>query len=231
MEHLLLAENKFPLFSHLPYRKAARQAAGRPCSQLSPSWGHRRGHCFREMEKKLLPPPCPPGDVCRMEGWECSPNPAPPWSTLSALTGRAACSPLFLGKVQCRGTDDTRKVDFITSNENSRLWSSQKSLWWIFDRSPHPNTMPSALHILGDLCMLSRFSHVRLFVTPMDCSLPGSSVHGIFQARILEWVAMPSSRGSSWARDQTCISYVACIGRQVFTTSATWEAAGALWFN
>ena len=38
-------------------------------------------------------------------------------------------------------------------------------------------------------------------------SPPGSSVHGILQARILEWVAMPSSRGSSWPRDQTCISY------------------------
>ena len=36
---------------------------------------------------------------------------------------------------------------------------------------------------------------------PMDCSLPGSSVHGIFQERTLEWVAMPSSRGSSWPRD------------------------------
>ena len=38
---------------------------------------------------------------------------------------------------------------------------------------------------------------------PMDCSLPGSSVHGILQARILEGVVMPSSRGSSWPRDQT----------------------------
>ena len=37
----------------------------------------------------------------------------------------------------------------------------------------------------------------------MDCNLPGSSVHGILQARILEWVAMPSSRESSWPRDQT----------------------------
>ena len=37
----------------------------------------------------------------------------------------------------------------------------------------------------------------------MDCSPPGSSVHGILQARILEWVAMPFSRGSSWPRDQT----------------------------
>ena len=46
----------------------------------------------------------------------------------------------------------------------------------------------------------------------MDCSPPGSSVRGILQARILEWVAMPSSRGSSRPRDQTCISYVSCIG-------------------
>ena len=42
----------------------------------------------------------------------------------------------------------------------------------------------------------------------------GSSVHGFLQARILEWVAMPSSRGSSWPRDRTCISYVFCIGRR-----------------
>ena len=41
---------------------------------------------------------------------------------------------------------------------------------------------------------------------PMDCSLPGCSVHGILQARILEWVAMPSSRGSSRPRDWTHIS-------------------------
>ena len=50
---------------------------------------------------------------------------------------------------------------------------------------------------------------------PMDRSLPGSSVHWIFQARIPEWVAMPSSRGSSQPRDQTCVSYISCIGRQV----------------
>ena len=50
---------------------------------------------------------------------------------------------------------------------------------------------------------------------PMDCSLPGSSVHEILQARILERVVMPSSRGSSQPRDLTCVSYVSCIGRQV----------------
>ena len=48
----------------------------------------------------------------------------------------------------------------------------------------------------------------------MDCSLPGSSVHGILQARILEWVAMPSSIGSSQLRNRTCIS---CIIGSFFT--------------
>ena len=42
-----------------------------------------------------------------------------------------------------------------------------------------------------------KLSHVQLFETPMACSLPVSSVHGILQIRILEWVPMPSSRGSS----------------------------------
>ena len=56
--------------------------------------------------------------------------------------------------------------------------------------------------------------------SPMDCSPSGSSVHGILQARILEWVTMPSSRGSSWPRDQTWVSHIA--GR-FFTHWATWE--------
>ena len=50
---------------------------------------------------------------------------------------------------------------------------------------------------------------------PMDCSLPGSSVHRILQARILEWVAISFPGGSSQPRDQTCISYVSCTGRQI----------------
>ena len=44
---------------------------------------------------------------------------------------------------------------------------------------------------------------------PMDYSLPGSSVHGIFQVRILQWVAISSSRGSSQSRDQNCVSCIA----------------------
>ena len=55
----------------------------------------------------------------------------------------------------------------------------------------------------------------------MDCSLPGSSVHGILQARILEWVAFPFSRGSSQPRDQTQGSHIA---DRLFTSWATREA-------
>ena len=56
---------------------------------------------------------------------------------------------------------------------------------------------------------------------PMDCNLPGSSVHGIFQARILEWVAISFSRGSSPPRDWTQIS---CIAGGFFANWATREA-------
>ena len=52
---------------------------------------------------------------------------------------------------------------------------------------------------------------------PMDCSLPGSSVRGIPQARTLEWVAISSSRGSSWPRDRSCVS---CIDRRFLYCSA-----------
>ena len=44
---------------------------------------------------------------------------------------------------------------------------------------------------------------------PMDCSLAGSSIHGIFQARILEWVAVSFCRGCSWPRDRTWVSHTA----------------------
>ena len=81
--------------------------------------------------------------------------------------------------------------------------------------------------------MASNFSHLKQGLLPlyhilcpplcnsMDCSLPDSSVYGILQARILEWVAIPFSRGSSPPRDQTPVSWTA--GR-VFTVWATREA-------
>ena len=59
---------------------------------------------------------------------------------------------------------------------------------------------------------------------PVDWSLPGTPIPGIFQARILEWVAISSSRGSSQPRDRIRVFCVSCIGRWFFTPRDTWEA-------
>ena len=58
----------------------------------------------------------------------------------------------------------------------------------------------------------------------MGCSLPASSAHGIFQARILKWVAISSSRGSSQPRDRKCIS---CTGRWILYHCTTWGRQSA----
>ena len=66
-----------------------------------------------------------------------------------------------------------------------------------------------------NMCMLSLQSCLTL-CDPMDCSPPGCSVRGILQARILEWVAMPSSRESSPPRDSTRVSFSSCIAGGFF---------------
>ena len=66
------------------------------------------------------------------------------------------------------------------------------------------------------VCVTAKlFQSGPTFCDPMDCSLPVSPVHGILQARILEWAAMPSSRGFFWPRYQACIFYISCIDRRV----------------
>ena len=75
--------------------------------------------------------------------------------------------------------------------------------------------------LLSILCMCGQLLQSCLTLCdPLYCSLPGSSVPGISQARILEWSAMPSSRGSSQPRDQTRVS---CLASRFFTHWATWE--------
>ena len=59
---------------------------------------------------------------------------------------------------------------------------------------------------------------------PMDWGLAGSSVHGNFQTKTLEQVAISYSRGSSGLRDRTQVSWVSCIDRQILYHRATWEA-------
>ena len=85
-----------------------------------------------------------------------------------------------------------------------------------------------ALHLSGGRC-----SVIKLCLTlcdPTDWNPPGSSVHEISQARILEWVAISFSKGSSWPRDWTCVS---CIGRRILHAEppgkSIWVVTGQ-WF-
>ena len=87
--------------------------------------------------------------------------------------------------------------------------------------SPGKNTGVGCHFLLQCMKVKSESEVAQLCPTlsdPMDCSPPGSSVHGIFQARVLEWDAIAFSRGSSWLRDQTQVS---CIVGRRFTVWAT----------
>ena len=93
---------------------------------------------------------------------------------------------------------------------HGRWLGSEGILWWV------------QLHICHIVCCWCVVAKSCLTLcNPMDCSPPGASVHGISQARILEWVAISSSRGSSQPRDWT---QVFCIAGGFFTSWATREA-------
>ena len=74
--------------------------------------------------------------------------------------------------------------------------------------------------ILYSICFVLVAHSCLTLYGPMNCSPPGSSVHGILQARILEWVAIPFSRQSSWPREHT---WVSCIAGGFFTFWTTRE--------
>ena len=84
---------------------------------------------------------------------------------------------------------------------------------WSYSGSSTLNTVCTFLCYTSTLgaCLQSYLT----LCDPRDCSLPGSSVHGTFQARIVEWVAISSSKGSSWLSDWTLFSCSSCIGRWI----------------
>ena len=111
------------------------------------------------------------------------------------------------------------------------LWCRNSfSHWTIIDRHKwHDNRVSFRCtarwvrytHICMCVCACVCAQPCLTLCDPMDCSLPGSSVHGIFQARLLERVA---SRGSSRPRDWTYVSWISWIGRRIINHCATWEA-------
>ena len=99
-------------------------------------------------------------------------------------------------------------LEFVLMKIFNGVWTH------LFKKTPKPTTCksgPSACSVI---------SRVLLLCDPRDCSLPGSSVHGIFKARVLERVAISFCRGYSWPRGWTCVS---CICRWILYHWATWE--------
>ena len=115
-------------------------------------------------------------------------------------------------------------TDSWTTTNTLTIWS----YWWkkrygmfcpgmfaldVFALNLLPHRSPKYMSV-SLICMWAKsFQACLTLCDPMNCSPPGSSVHGILQARILEQVAMPSSRRSSQHKDQIHVSYISCIGR------------------
>ena len=115
------------------------------------------------------------------------------------------------------------KIQSMWIGEHEENTESDASTWGTGTPQPFPYIMPDTslpsgcsrvLCLYACVCAKSHQSHLTL-CNLMDCSLPGSSVQGILQARTLEGIAVPSSRGPSQPRDQTCISCISCIGRRL----------------
>ena len=116
----------------------------------------------------------------------------------------------------------------VTQSHTRLKWLSSSSSTVNGGEIPSNPTSPFNPIMCAVLCSVS--SAVSTLFTSDSllpyglCSPPGSLVYGILQARLLEWVAMPSSRRSSWPTDWTWIS---CTAGRFFTTSITWEATSS----
>ena len=141
----------------------------------------------------------------------CHPKPSP-LHTVSNGATRARMSTVFVGIMDLQGWG----CELI---QRRRLWKcipEETTGMWCFSE------------VSGSFYVYMRAQLLQSWPTlwdPMDCNPPGSSVHGILQARILEWVAMSSSRGSSWCRDWICDSCSSFIADSFFTT----EPPGKPW--
>ena len=118
------------------------------------------------------------------------------------------------------------REDFLRNIRHSEILILFQSKWWLTIQCPQSNwqRMPP---VQGRYIYTQTWKYISVtqscltLCNTMDCSPPGSSVHGISQARIWEWIANSFSRGSSLTRDWTCISCAFCIAGWFFTHWAT----------
>ena len=155
---------------------------------MQPSAGEERTQSCLDWEQ-VIPSRCCPATPRRLVGVEAENS----WSGVHRF--------LVLGE-----TIKEASNSFNRENHSWLFWQSRVSISAVFLRT--------ILHNMSDAFTMSRpfnplilclavqsLSLVQLFCDPMDCSPPGSSVHGISKARMLEWVAISFSRGSSQPRD------------------------------
>ena len=160
------------------------------------------------------------GDNRGWDGWMVSPT---LWTSVWASSRRwwRTGKP---GKLQSLGSQRVGH-DWVTEVSNTQAFTSDLSRTFSmvhtqrkFTKAERKDGWPSvhakSLQSCPSLC------------DPMDCSLPGSSVHGISQARILEWIAMPSSRGSSWPGDRTRLLGLLHWQAGSLPLSVTWTSTG-----
>ena len=107
---------------------------------------------------------------------------------------------IFLDFRQAFDSQGTRRWRSLSAHGRFSLLSAQHHFHSIYNKYPFG---------------LSRFIRVRLFATQWTVACQAPLSMGFSQARILEWVPMPSSRGHCWPRDRTSVSYFSCTGRQV----------------
>ena len=141
---------------------------------------------------------CPSSVLSQSTSWLPLSSAPTSWSSSTIFSGTPVKCPLVTEEL--KDFSSTVSWQFTTSRECCYMWASRRHFVVNIRRQ------------CVRACWL--LQSCPTVCEPVDCSPPGSSVHGILQARLLEWIAMPSSKGSSWPRDQTHISYVSCIGRQ-----------------
>ena len=150
------------------------------------------------------------------------------WKTLSRYSWiapgcqRQNSSPLLLNFTPLPTQPSYPSSCIPCFSKGTTIYHECKTGNWVSLKSMFDQLNPQiTLHLFSHTCCFCLVTKLCLTLcNHMGCSPPGSSVHGISQARILEWVNIFSSRGSSWPRDWTCVP---CISTLILYHCASWE--------